>query len=77
MKANIIILLTLVLTLSTVEAQTFTTDGLNYQVTAPNEVQLTGGNPATTDLVIPETVTDGVDTFTVTDSRVLIYLRVL
>ncbi len=41
-------------------AQTFTVDGLNYQVTStsPNEVQLTGGTPATTDLLIPASVAD-------------------
>ncbi len=66
MKAKITSLLLLLFTVCAVEAQTFTFDGLNYQVTTPNEVQLTGGNPATTDLVIPEIVNDGVNDFTVT-----------
>ncbi len=49
-------------------AQTFTENGLEYEVTSTGlkEVAITGGTPATTDLVIPPTVSDGEDTFTVT-----------
>ena len=48
-------------------SQTFTVDGLNYTIlsTTPNEVQLTGGTPPTSDLVIPDIVNDGIDDFTV------------
>ncbi|WP_299215051.1 leucine-rich repeat domain-containing protein [uncultured Dokdonia sp.] len=46
---------------------TFTADGLNYEVIAinPNEVTLTGSTTAISSLIIPATVSDGVDTFTV------------
>lgn len=49
-------------------AQTFTVDGLEYEVTStnPNEVTITGGTPATTDLVIPPSVTDNGTTYSVT-----------
>ncbi len=48
-------------------AQTFPVDGLTYEVisTNPNEVRLTGGTPPTSDLVIPDLVSDGVDSFAV------------
>ncbi len=49
-------------------AQTFTVDGLNYEVisTDPNEVKITGGTPATSDLVIPPSVIDNGITYNVT-----------
>jgi len=67
MKTKLLTLLTfLCITISF--AQTFTDNGLNYNVlsTNPNEVEITGGTPATLDLVIPEIVNDGTDDFTVT-----------
>ena len=49
-------------------SQTFTVAGLDYEVisTTPNEVKITGGTPATTDLVIPPSVTDNGTTYSVT-----------
>lgn len=48
-------------------SQTFTDNGLNYNVisTNPNEVEITGGT-FTNPLTIPSTVTDGTDNYTVT-----------
>ncbi|WP_282041349.1 leucine-rich repeat protein [Winogradskyella flava] len=67
MKTKLLTLLTfLCITISF--AQTFTDNGLTYNVlsTNPNEVELIGGTPATLDLIIPEIVNDGTDDFTVT-----------
>ncbi|MBC2844391.1 leucine-rich repeat protein [Winogradskyella flava] len=66
MKTKLLTLLTfLCITISF--AQTFTDNGLDYTITStnPNEVQITGGTSVSSDLVIPETATDGTDTFTV------------
>ncbi len=67
MKTKITSLLLLLFTVATGFAQTFTVNGLNYQVisTNPNKVQITGGSPST-NLVIPETVTNNGTDFTVT-----------
>ncbi|MFC4634688.1 leucine-rich repeat protein [Dokdonia ponticola] len=67
MKTKIVIILCILFSISRSFAQTFTVDGLNYTIvsTTPNEVQLTGGTPPTSDLVIPNIVNDGIDDFTV------------
>ncbi|SHG75190.1 leucine-rich repeat protein [Winogradskyella jejuensis] len=67
MKTKLLTLLTVVFTTLSY-SQTFTDNGLNYNVisTNPNEVEVTGGT-VTNPLTIPSTVTDGTDSYTVTE----------
>jgi hypothetical protein len=68
MKQRLLILIVLLITAISF-SQTFTVDGLDYTITSttPNEVRLTGGISPTSDLVIPEIVSDnGLDYMVVT-----------
>ncbi len=64
---NLFLLLLLLLVSSIGFGQTFTVDGLNYNIisTNPNEVEVTGGT-FTNPLIIPNTVTNNGTDFTVT-----------
>ena len=47
-------------------AQSFSVDGLSYTPTSDNEVTLSASEKTTGDITIPEAVTDGTKTYTVT-----------
>ncbi|WNM20218.1 leucine-rich repeat protein [Flavobacterium capsici] len=57
MKKNLLLFIMLLL-FSSINAQTFTVDGISYTVTAPGEVQVDSYQCYTGDLVLPSTVTD-------------------
>ena len=67
MKRYIFILLILPTVLASVAQESFDVDGVTYVTTSSTTVSATGGASTLTSLVIPETVTNGGKTYTVTD----------
>ena len=67
MKRYIFILLILPTVLTSAAQESFDVDGVTYLTTSSTTVSATGGASTLTSLVIPETVTNGGKTYTVTD----------
>ncbi len=65
MKKILILLLTLCAT-STLFAQTFTDNGINYNITSPTTVEVAKNYGLTGAVIIPNSVTNSSDTYTVT-----------
>ena len=67
MRRFIFILLILPTVLTSAAQESFDVDGVTYLTTSSTTVSATGGASTLTSLVIPETVTNGGKTYTVTD----------